>query len=212
MPIQNIIVTNLSTKLDDITAIVDNIEATREPTIDDYINFCMRVKPTQDCDALFLEDYTDYQELGVVDTSLVSINATFMKKTATCGVPLCSSQVLVVNGKLVFENIDMDGVYGVVVEIIYSPVGFDPFTKTLYLGYTVDCCYKKFTEVAKEIWCKMASVSCTIVKYSKVGRKISELKKNYTKLSNLMWVYDNSFDACDERDKVLCLYNKIKVR
>lgn len=212
MPIQNIIINNLAVKQASLVSIADNIEATREPTIDDYINFCMKVKPTQDCDALFLEDFTDYQELDAIDTSLVSISATFMKKTATCGVPMCAEKVLSVNGKLVFENIDMDGVYGVIVNITYSRVGFNPFTKTLMIGYTKDCCAKKFTELAKTIWCKMASVSCTIVKYSKIGRKISELKKNYIKLSNLMWVYDNSYDGCYEIDKVYCLYNKIKVK
>ena len=182
-----------------------------DPTFDYWVRGCFTLKPTLDCDTLIFEEFPDYRT-GVL---FLDINVTLIQKT-DCGDVIASPTQNYTTGSppIHFTDIDADGVYCAEVEISFVAENFSAetvaYNETLHISYEKDCCKKLYDALSVKMLAKMSSDSCTMVKYSKVGRNVLQLKKSYTKISNLMWAYNNSSDACSERDKSFCLFNKIK--
>jgi len=113
----------------------------------------------------------------------------------------------------IFSNLLGDGKYVLVVSF------YDAALDVIYtteICADLDCCDKKRISLADSIACKMASISCTICKYSSVGRNIKTLKKNYLKLSNFLYVLNSCGCAgkipltCQEVELIKCKFKKIK--
>lgn len=204
---------NLSNELNDIESFKVVINDNIQTSFDTLINPCFKLKPTQDCKTLVLKDYTDYQELGNIDINDVSINISYGLKTdCGCNV-ICENVDFNPNGQFILEKLDSDGVYGFYINISYSrdengSLVF--YTKTVQQSYTKDCCTSEYEYVGKNIWGNMSDISCSIISLNKIGRNVKSLNKSYRKLSNLLWLYYNSTDSCSEKEKVKCLYTKIK--
>jgi hypothetical protein len=209
MPIVQINTPNLIADLAQIDTFIGDVEAARALTFDDIINECFSLKPTQDCDTLQLFDDTDYNELEPVNLDNLTITVSLSREDSCGSTVICSGIQVLPNTTQTFDSLDKDGLYCSSVQLDYLRDG-TLYTKIIYPSYETDCCAELFHSLASTMKSKMASIGCTIVKYSKIGRKITKLKKSYLRISNLKWVYDNSLDACSERDKVYCLYNKIK--
>jgi hypothetical protein len=209
MPIININTPNLIADLAQIVASEIIIEDSRVLVFSDIINAVFALKPTQDCDTLQLFDFTDYQELENVNMDNLTINV-YLARHSSCGeiIEYCSTEIQP-NVTTTFENLKEDGLYCAIVQIDYIR-DLVPYTSIIHESYEKDCCTELFSKLASEMKIKMAKIGCSIVKFSKVGRNIVKLKDSYLKISNLMWVYNNSVDSCYEGDKVHCIYNKIK--
>lgn len=209
MPVIPINTPNLATDIAQIATFVANILASAPTTFDTLINANFQLKPTQDCDAMILHDFTDYQELSVVDVNNVTITVAYGYRSKCEDVILCSGVPLIPNSQLSLENLDEDKEYFCTVDISYFD-GVDTWTKTLDTCYVKDCCSNSFRELSCTIVSKMNNIADTICCYKKVGRKIVKLKDSYLKLSNLYWLYNHSKNPCNDRDQVYCLFNKIK--
>jgi len=207
MPVNQISVPNLVADQAAIDAILAGLVV---PTsFDTLINANFKLKPTAECETLILYDYTDYQELGVVDINNVIITIAYGYKHCCDNVVICDGIVFTPNGQYVMENLDEDKEYFANVQISYFD-GVDTWTKTLDTCYVKDCCSDSFKELSCTIISKMNNIADTICCYKKVGRKIVKLKDSYLQLSNLYWLYCNSKNPCNDRDQVYCLFNKIK--
>lgn len=210
MPVIPINTPTLAADIAQIAVFVANFLAGIPISFDTYINSCFALKPTQDdCDVLILTDFTDYQELGVVDLNDVTVSVSFGQMT-DCGCAFtCTGIPMLPNGVMTFDKVTSDGLWGAEIIVTYVLLGIT-YTKTIRESFVVDCCEKLYRELSYNIWGKMSDIACTITKLSKVGRNIKTLKKSYLQLSNLLWLYYNSVDSCNERDKVFCIFNKIK--
>jgi len=217
MPIIPINTPNLAADIVQIAAFVVAIEATAPITVDTFFNPCWALKPSGDCEALILTDFTDYQAITPIDLNDVSISATF-GFLSDCGCEVvvddCGVKVLLPNSITTYDQLTKDGVFcsDLIITYIDNTIPASPitYTKSVKVSYEVDCCEKKYRELSYNIWGKMSDISCCINSLSKVGRNIKTLKKSYLQLSNLLWLYYNSIDSCNERDKVFCIFNKIK--
>jgi len=213
MPVYQILTPNLVTNLTDIDTLSAAIVAATPTSFDTLINDCFKLKPTQDCETLFVEDFTDYQELGVVDINDVTIVVSLSKKN-DCGCKLiCGGLIVDPNSKITFENLIKDGTYSVEITITYVLDIFGvptTFTKTICESYVKDCCKREYKKVSFNICSRMATISCTIAQFSTIGRSIKSLKQSYMTLSNLLWVYYHAADSCLEVEKIKCIYNKIR--
>jgi len=210
MPVIPINTPNLATDIAQIATFIATILGGAPISFDTYINSCFALKPTQnDCDVLILQDFTDYQELGIVDINDVSISVSFGQMTDCGCVYSCTGLPMLPNAIMTFDKVTSDGLWGAEIVITYVLLGIT-YTKTIRESFIVDCCEQPYRELSYNIWGKMSDIACTIVKLSKVGRNIKGLNKSYLQLSNLLWLYYNSIDSCNERDKVFCIYNKIK--
>ena len=205
---------NLATELAEIVSIRANIALNAPTTFDTLINPCFQLKPTQDCEALILEDFTDYQELVPIDLDNLTINVSLIRKTDCCPEGItCNALTIQPNVKTSFEDLEMDGVYCAIVSLSYvrDELGtLVTYEKEIRPSYKKDCCEKEYKNISRDVWGKMSDIACCIANLAKIGRNTKELKKSYRKLSNLLYLYYNSVDACYEKDKVLCAYNKIK--
>jgi hypothetical protein len=217
MPINSINTPNLVTDVASIASITATQQGAATTVFSDVINLCFQLKPTQDCDAMILHDFTDYQELGTVDLNDLTITFSYGIQT-DCGVEeICAGLPFTPNSQYTINDLSKDGCYVVSVHIEYSgtggttddPIVFD-YTHDFDVHYEKDCCSASFKVVDDNIIAEMRTILGSICTLSKVGRKIKHLKDNYVKLSNLNWLYNNSKDPCSERDKVLCMFNKIK--
>jgi hypothetical protein len=220
MPIIAINTPTLATDVAQIATFISTIEAGAPTTLDSFFAPCWALKPSGDCEALILTDFTDYTSL--VDGSPIPpedlvISSTFGPLSA-CGCEIvtnsCSTQTLLPGSITSYDSLTQDGVFCAEITITYTDSNDEGdaavYTKTLKVSYETDCCERKYRELSYNIWGKMSDISCTINKLSKIGRNIKGLKKSYLQLSNLLWLYYNSVDSCNERDKVFCIYNKIK--
>jgi len=209
MPIININTPNLIADLATIAGIIISVEAAAPITFDTLIDACFKLKPTQDCDAMILHDFTDYQKLGVVDLDDVTITIAYGYEGDCGNVEICSGIPFTPNSQYVLEQLQDDDCYYASVQIDYI-VGPITYTKTFEVSYVKDCCTDSFDTLANKIVNKMNDIADTICTFKKVGRKISVLKNSYLILSNLYWLYCHSKNACNEYEKVYCLYNKMK--
>lgn len=211
---------NLTTDLLDIANAKVAIENNADTKLLDIIPFCFQLKPSNDCDTLRLYDFTDYSKVPDINYDNLTIEVSFgYKKECECEMIGCS-QIMKPNGVITFEHLDKDGIYGVFVNISYireEPIPGPPgsvelvtYTDILQFSYEKDCCSNKYKELNNTIKSDMANKACSEIKLSKIGRSVKQLKKSYVKLSNLNWLYINSKDACNEVEKVNCLYKKIK--
>jgi hypothetical protein len=217
MPIQNINTPNLATELADIDTITGGISVPN--SLDTYIKPIIKLKPTQDCEALILKDFTDYQELYPVDISEVTITFSY-GLLSDCGCEIdyiCQSLTLEPTSSYVLDNLEKDGVYCVEIQMNFSTFNPDAIppeineTKTFNVSFRKDCCEKEYKNISRNVWGKMSDLACSIATLSKIGRNVKEKKKSYLKLSNLLYLYYYlSKDACEEKEIVLCTYNKIK--
>ncbi len=218
MPVKPINTPNLITELADI----DTIESSISPPIgfNTYINPIFKLKPTQDCEALILHDYTDYEELYSVSLDEVTIVISY-GLLSDCGCEIdyiCEGISFTPNSQYVLNNLLKDGVYCVKIEIqYYSPFNADrdpqiiDVSTTINSSYKKDCCEKEYKNISRNVWGKMSDLACSISNLAKIGRNTKQKRKSYVKLSNLLYLYYYlSKDACEEKEKVLCAYNKIK--
>jgi len=216
MPVIPINTPNLATDIAQIASFIATILAGAPVTLKSFINPCWTLKPTQDCDALILQDFTDYQELTPIDLNDVVLSSTFgpfSKCDCAIIVDDCSTQFVLPNSITSYDQLNQDGLFCAEILIQYTdnvPIVPVVYTETVKVSFEIDCCEKKYRELSYNIWGKMSDIACTITKLSKVGRNIKKLKKSYLELSNLLWLYYNSIDSCNERDKVFCIFNKIK--
>jgi len=217
MPVIPINTPNLATDIAQIDTFIATILGNAPTTLNSFINPCWGLKPTGDCGALILTDFTDYQELTTIDLNDVLISVNFgMLSACNCEVLTddCLSGVLLPNSITSYPELQYDGTYCAEVTIQYTD-NTDPqnpivYTEVIKVTYDIDCCEKKYRELSYNIWGKMSDISCTINCLVKVGRNVKTLKKSYLQLSNLLWLYYHSKDSCEERDKVFCIFNKIK--
>lgn len=215
MPVNQINTPNLAVELAVIDGIKSTIASNAPTTFDTIINSCWKLKPTQDCGAFILEDFTDYQELEAVDLNELTIS-TYLEFCGHCeNTSPCPAIFIQPNVKTSFADdwVDKDGIYCAVIQITYNRDELGtlvPYTKTIRQSYRKDCCEKEYKNISRDVWGKMSDIACNIRSLAKVGRNTKVLKKSYLKLSNLLYLYYNSADACFEKDQVLCMYNKIK--
>lgn len=214
MPVAQINTPNLAAELVAIDGILTNIANNAPTTFDTIINDCFKLKPTQDCNALILEDFTDYQELEAIDLDNLTISAYIELCDECYDTQPCPAIFIQPNVKTTFDDLHYDGVYCVNIQMTYLRDEGGPdlveYTKNFKVSYRKDCCEKEYKNIARDIWGKMADIACCINSLRKIGRNTKDLNKSYLKLSNLLYLYYNSFDACYEKDQVLCMYNKIK--
>ena len=199
---------NLAADLISIDIAVAAIIAATPDSFDTYICPAVSLKPTSSCDDYVLTDHTDYQLLGAVDVNDVTITVTFgLMDDCYCdfGCPESPETNFIIS----YPDLKRDGLYCATVEFTYV-LGEEIFTKTLKVAYNKDCCTKKFDDISFSVWGKMSQISCTMMSYSKIGKKVNKLRDSYLKLSNMLWLYYNHVDACNDWEKVSCMYNKIK--
>jgi hypothetical protein len=216
MPVIPINTPNLAVDIAQITTFINAILAAAPTTLNSFFNPCWTLKPTGDCDALILTDETDYQAFGVVPLDDLVITANFGPLSdCDCAIVTndCPPNPLLPNSITTYDQLINDGIYCAEITIQFTD-NFPPvpvvYTETINVSYKLDCCTKKYRELAYNIWGKMSDISCCINDLSKIGRNVKTLKKSYLELSNLLWLYYNSIDSCNERDKVFCIFNKIK--
>jgi hypothetical protein len=225
MPVIPINTPNLVADQAQIAAFILAIEALAPTTLNTFFTPCWALKPSGDCDALILTDVTDYNVLdpyGVpINIDDITISSNF-GPVSDCGCEIvtdeCQSGTLLPNSITTYDQLMRDGKFCAELTITFgwNPVPDDPdnpltyYTEVIKVAYEVDCCTKKYRELAYNIWGKMADISCQINCLVKVGRNVKKLKESYLELSNLLWLYYNSIDSCNERDKVFCIFNKIK--
>lgn len=212
MPVYQISVPNLVADQASIASIISGLVV---PTsFDTFINANFKLKPTADCDTLILHDFTDYQELGVIDLNDVVVTISYGYRHCCEDVIICDGISFTPNGQYVIENLDEDKEYFATIQIQYTDntIPSDPqiYTKTFDVCYVKDCCSDSFRELSCTIVSKMNKIADTICCHKKIGRKITKLKDSYLMLSNLYWLYCNSKHPCNDRDQVYCLFNKIK--
>jgi len=221
MAVNYISLPNLGTDIalieSEITAIEDAAEeAEWNNTLIPHIKPRFIFKGSEDCSTFYLEDVTDYQEIRPTDTDDVSINVTFFYRTVCGDIVPCSSEPFGVNSKATFENIYGDGKYCVKIDVTllteeYRTVPIVPIYITESFEYclTQDCCQNKVIDLRKEIADCMASLSCKINEFKCLGRNYVKLTSRYLKMSNLLWVMDNTKSSCDDYGSFACLFKKI---
>ena len=214
MPVIQISTPNLAADIASIASITATILGNAPIAFDSFINPCFKLKPTQDCDAMILHDFTDYQELTTIDLNDVVITFSYGMST-DCGCAyICSGLPFTPESQYTLENLGEDACYGASIELQYTdntdPMNPIVYNKTIMVSYEKDCCGESFKELACTILNKMNCIANTICSFKKIGRKIFDLKESYLKLSNLYWLYCNSKEPCNDRDQVYCLFNKIK--
>lgn len=213
MPVILVNTPNLAADLVTIDGFITTIENNAPTVFSDIINACFKLKPTQDCDAMILHDFTDYQELEAVD--LDNLTITFDYGIVTdCGCEwICEGLPFTPNSKYTLDQLQEDGIYCVNIHMSYDRDEGGPivtYTSDFKVSYKKDCCEKSYEELGLNIWKNMVNISCCINNFAKIGRPIRDMKASYVKLSNLLWAYYNRFESCVERDKSFCLFNKIK--
>ena len=203
---------NLLVDYNQIVAFRSSIISSIPYYFEHFVTDCFKLKPSQDCETLFLEDFSKWD--GRKLPYDVSIVVSLTKKNDCECIPICSGLTMEPNSKLVFENLIKDGTYAVNIVVTYTvdvPIqGMITFTKVICKSYVKDCCKREYKEVANNIWEKMSGIACTITNFSETGRTVKSLKKSYIALSNLLWVYYHAADSCLEVDKIKCLYTKIR--
>ena len=218
MPIIPINTPNLAADIVQMDVFANAIVLSAPITLNTYIKPYWALKPSGDCDALILTDFTNYQELGSVNLDDVVITSKF-GTLSECGCEIitdnCPDKSLLPNSITTYDQLNKDGVFCSEITIQYT-VGdgssdnpYIAYSETIKVSYEVNCCEKKFQQLSFNVWGRMSDISCQINCLMKVGRSVKKLKKSYLELSGLLWVYYNSVDACNERDKVFCLFNKI---
>lgn len=212
MPVVVLNIPSIAIRLIEIIGFVGIIEGNAPITLETYINNCFTLKPSQDCDTLILEDHTDYKEiLSDIDLDDVEITVNF-GSLSDCDCSIvneCPVQTILPNSITSFSDLESDGIYCAEITITYTLLDIT-YSRTIKSSFNKDCCDLSYKELSLNVWGRMSDIACTITKLSKIGRNITSLKKSYLKLSNLLWLYYNSVDSCNERDKVFCLFNKIK--
>jgi len=176
-------------------------------------------KGSEDCSTFYLEDVTSYTVLVdgkyfYFDENKTSLNVTYFYRTSCGDIIDCSSEPMTVHGKLSFENTYGDGEYCVSIEVTYTepPVRDTPeivYTTTVEECLVQNCCQNKVIDLRKEIANCMALLSCKINKYKCIGRSYVNLTSKYLKMSNLLWVMDNTKSSCSDYDSFACLFKKI---
>ncbi len=75
-----------------------------------------------------------------------------------------------------------------------------------------ECCDEIRQCLVDELSCKIAGVGCEINKREKVGRTMTQLWKDSTKLLNIQWMLDNVYCCltCQEIEDLRCVVKKIK--
>ena len=214
MPIININTPNLVADIAQIDAFIVTILAGAPTTVDTFFVPCWTLKPSGDCDTLILTDFTDYDGISAIDLDNVTISATFGPVGDCCEIvttPCSVGLIILPNAITSYTDLNQDGLYCAEITITYyDPISELTYTKVMKVAYTSDCCEAKYRDLSYNIWGKMSDIACSITKLTKVGRNIKTLKESYLQLSNLLWLYYNSCDPCIERDKVFCIFNKIK--
>jgi hypothetical protein len=176
-------------------------------------------KGSEDCSTFYLEDVTSYtiwtgSKYIVYDENKTTLNVTYFYRTACGDIIDCSSEPMAVHGKLSFENTHGDGEYCVSIEVTYTePPGRDTpeivYTTTVEKCLVQNCCQNKVINLKKEIADCMASLSCKINEFKCLGRNYVKLTSRYLKMSNLLWVMDNTCTSCDDYQNLKCLFKKI---
>jgi len=214
MPIVQINTPNLVSDLATISTTVDSIESNQPLSFDTFIDSCFALKPTQDCSAIRLVDSTKYQQLANINLDDITINYSVTYGKGGCSEAIVCSGTMSPNEMITLEGVDKDGFYNAEIQVTYTTDPGTPtevvYTNIIDESYFKDCCTELFGTLVSTMKSKMATIGCTISKYSKIGRNVIKLKDSYLRISNLKWVYDNSFESCGEYEKVFCLYNKIK--
>ena len=214
MPILKINTPNLLSDLDTISTTIDSIEDNKPLNFNTFIDPCFAIKPTQDCNTIRLVDSTKYQGLSNINLDNITSNYSVTYGKSGCSESIVCSGAMLPNEMVTIEGVDKDGFYNAKIQITYTinPKTLDEVVYISFIedSYFKDCCTELFSDLSSIMKSKMATIGCTILKYSKIGRNIIKLKDSYLRISNLKWVYDNSFESCNEYKSVFCLYNKIK--
>lgn len=203
---------NLATDVALIATTIANIEAAAPDNLRTFLNPRFMLKSSADCSTFYFDDLTDYDEVVSIDPADVAINVTFFYKDQ-CGeyICLCPSQPMANNGRLEFQNEMGDGEYCAVVDVVYA----DPITPTNIYSEQIEycvtqkCCNNNMITLRDKIECKMAGIGCKINDFKKIGRNTTKLDNNYLKLSNMLWMIDNSNRSCRLYEVLSCLFKKI---
>lgn len=215
MPINEIIIPNYNTVLslleDEIKLITNNAPKT-VLDIDGYEGPCIIFKGSQDCGTIYLEDHTIYPTGRFGTEYLFEINISFVYRTKCGDTFSCApSEVLKNNGRTSFETEYGDGKYCALVTITVTK---DDDPLEVYVNeyeYCVEmyCCQNNVNNLAINIADCMAEISCKIDSYKNIGRNFTKLTSRYLKMSNLLWVINNTVTNCNSYDSLACLFKKI---
>lgn len=180
--------------------------------IDDYDGPCVIFKGSQDCGTIYLEDHTIYPEGRVGPEYLFEMNISFIYRTKCGDTFSCApSEILENNGRTSFETEHGDGKYCALVTMTVTSIA-DPLE--VYVNeyeYCVEmyCCQNNVNNLAINIADCMAEISCKINSYKNIGRNFTKLTSRYLKMSNLLWVINNTVTNCNSYDSLACLFKKI---
>lgn len=215
MAVINISLPDLGTDLALIASSITTIEGNVPDNLLTFIKPRFIFKGSEDCSTFYLDDVTDYQEVSVVDVANIVLNTTYIYRTSCGDIIPCSSETMTPNGRLEFENSYGDGEYCVSIEMIYTIPNIDPmlppdiYTEINEECLTQNCCQNKLIDLRKEIACCMAAASCKINEFKCIGRSYVKLTSRYLKMSNLLWVIDNTKSSCEDYNSLACLFKKI---
>jgi hypothetical protein len=216
MAVENISLPNLGTELALIESTISNIVSNIPADLYTYVTPCFIFKGSEDCSTFYLDDKTVYETDQGDETVEFFLNVTYVYRTICGDVIPCPSEPMTLNGRLEFENTYGDGKYCVQIEVTASATNkrapLDPptiYTKVIEECLTQDCCRNDINDLRREVAQCMADFACNINTLKVIGRSVLKLEKRYLKMSNILWVIDNTNDSCESYHDLKCLFKKI---
>ena len=216
MAIKEIIIPNFSETLDLLANKKQDIKANAPSTVLDingYDGPCLIFKGSQDCGTIYLENHTIYPPDGRFGPEyLFEMNVSFVYRT-TCGdtFSCAPSEILENHGRTSFQTEYGDGKYCALVTMTVTDLQepFEVYVNEYEYCVEMYCCQNNVNNLAINIADCMAEISCKIDSYKNIGRNFTKLTSRYLKMSNLLWVINNTVTNCDSYDSLACLFKKI---
>jgi hypothetical protein len=174
------------------------------------------IRVDNSCSLVTLEDLTDWTPITGAPPATITLTAAFVYRTEfgddiQGSDPDCPvSQVFTPNDTLDFIPTLEDGRYCVIVTAVYDDGLGTILTETYEECIDLTCCLSKVPDIKCEIANKIATTSCLLNKYKKIGRPSGNLYQNMHVLENLYWSICNVDLTCDELDLIQCAVSKIK--
>ena len=215
MAIKEITIPNFTGSLDELVKEIGDIQSNIPPTVLDISGYraCFIFKGSQDCGTIYLEDHSTYpsgrgaRDPFEFETSVTYVYRTKCGDTFTCASP----ESLEINGRTSFQTKHGDGEYCALVTVTatntVSP--FQVLVNTYDYCVEMYCCQNNVNNLAINIADCMAEISCKIDSYKNIGRNFTKLTSRYLKMSNLLWVINNTVTNCNGYDSLACLFKKI---
>lgn len=197
----------------DIAGIVAGIVPTT--TLRSFIHPRFKFAVSNDCNTIYLDDATIYDEIAAVDPADVEISVELLYRNKFILETVCeNARVMTVNGRETFNVTDGDGEYCARITMTYNqPDGLNPpivWTETFDDCLMINCCQNKVSSLKSEIECRIADIGCKIEDYACIGRNTKHLYNALHRLQNILWCMCKFHVNCDLYELYACDVNRLK--